>query len=351
MKFVKIISLLVTRFLINGLVLSTAVKSLMFQFIMYSDSVFDGTNQEIRDIFSIYYRGICKNPEILNFDTATLYAPLSVISLLFLPSFFYVLFLSIRYFGWKLWLVKFLENPIMFILPIWTSFSFYEKTSTASAALNLVGPNPVFPQESANDSFPKDTGVFTLTSDAKTEVVLFEPRVTKIADYATSNSSLCDDDALEDLEESEQIKSNIYKDKGASSSMNCTMDLEKIISMKSVSGELQNTELSTSPLSFSFSEIMDVERKKEAGNKKAKSKENEFEGPECEEPNFSIIQSNILYFLFFLGTFIFLAGDIFISSIRKGDPFWDKLLSALLASNLILWLWVNHDIHREEQRS
>ena len=134
LKFVKIILLLLTRFFIYGIILSAAIKSLMFQYVI--NSVFGKEDWQIREVIQIFYRGICvksSNPtlfcvksEILNFDTATLYAPLFMICLLFLPSFLFVLFLSFRFFGWKKWGEQFFENPVLFIFPIWTSFSFYK---------------------------------------------------------------------------------------------------------------------------------------------------------------------------------------------------------------------------------
>ena len=133
-KFIKIILLLLTRFFIYGIILSVAVKSLMFQFVI--NSVFDKEDRQIKEIIQIYYRGICvkssnptlfcANAEILNFDTATLYAPLFMICILYLPSFLCVLILSFRFFGWKKWREQFFENPVLFIFPIWTSFSFYK---------------------------------------------------------------------------------------------------------------------------------------------------------------------------------------------------------------------------------
>ena len=134
LKFLKIILLLLTRFFIYGIILSAAIKSLMFQYVI--NSVFGKEDWQIREVIQIFYRGICvksSNPtlfcvksEILNFDTATLYAPLFMICLLFLPSFLFVLFLSFRFFGWKKWGEQFFENPVLFIFPIWTSFSFYK---------------------------------------------------------------------------------------------------------------------------------------------------------------------------------------------------------------------------------
>ena len=120
LKFVKITLLLVTRFLMQGYILSAAIKSLMFQYIFLK--VFGQWNM-MRQVLNVYYRGLCIrsetkysskkfciNPEILSFDTAALYAPLLMISPLYFPSFSYVLYLSLRFFGARQLPRRFLEN-------------------------------------------------------------------------------------------------------------------------------------------------------------------------------------------------------------------------------------------------
>ena len=66
--------------------------------------------------------------------------------------------------------------------------------------------------------------------------------------------------------------------------------------------------------------------------------------------NFSIFQSNILYSFFFIAVFIYLSGEVYLSSIRNGDCYLlylPKLLPSLLATNLILWLDFNFGVHRQ----
>ena len=148
LKFVKMTLLLITRFFIQGIILSAAVKSLMFQYIILKVI---GQSNMLRQVFNVYYRGLCIKPEtkgwkefcinqdILSFDTATLYAPLLMISLLYFPSFLYVLYLSLRFFGARQLPLRFLENPVLFIFPVWTSFSFYKvlkKTGTERQAFD-----------------------------------------------------------------------------------------------------------------------------------------------------------------------------------------------------------------------
>ena len=66
--------------------------------------------------------------------------------------------------------------------------------------------------------------------------------------------------------------------------------------------------------------------------------------------NISIFQSNILYSIFFIAVFIYLSGEVYLSYIRNGDYFWEKiptLLPSLLAANLILWLDFNFGVQRQ----
>ena len=64
----------------------------------------------------------------MTFNQATVVAPLFLISVLFLPTIFYVLVQSIKFYGWGLanWLTSFLDDPVLFLFPILTSMSFYE---------------------------------------------------------------------------------------------------------------------------------------------------------------------------------------------------------------------------------
>ena len=97
-----------------------------------------------KEVQNLYYRGLCwplviysnatytektrfcksAGPEILTFTQATLYAPLFLISMVFLPSILYILIVNINIFGFKKFLERFFENPLLFIFPLFTSFSF-----------------------------------------------------------------------------------------------------------------------------------------------------------------------------------------------------------------------------------
>ena len=64
----------------------------------------------------------------MSFTSATVYAPISLISILYLPSIISTIVIGINFYGWKKWISQTLNNPVYFILPILTSMSFYGKT-------------------------------------------------------------------------------------------------------------------------------------------------------------------------------------------------------------------------------
>ena len=115
-----------------------AVKSLMFQYVnRYEYFKPEHIERELyKELVNHYYRGLCvrttnrnhfcNEPAMLSFNLATFTAPILFISLLYLPSFFYVLRISFKLFGFQNWMNKFFENPVLFILPLFTSFSFFQ---------------------------------------------------------------------------------------------------------------------------------------------------------------------------------------------------------------------------------
>ena len=145
-KFLKIILIIVTRFLVQSYILAMAVKSLMFKFVSRNEYFKPGhqSTKLYEDLGNLYYRGLCRpfdkrnftntveffcsneGPEILTFDQATLYMPLCLICILYLPSIIYVLKINISIFGLKALWEKFFENPVLFLFPLFTSFSFHK---------------------------------------------------------------------------------------------------------------------------------------------------------------------------------------------------------------------------------
>ena len=147
-RFMKIILLIVTRFLVQSYVLAIAVKSLMYGFVSHYQYFKPGQSARLySEVENLYYRGLCwpgvlyvngsyindpknfcdpRGPEILTFKQATLYAPLILISMVYLPSIIYVLFINFNIVGLKKFFEKFFENPLLFIFPLFTSFSFHK---------------------------------------------------------------------------------------------------------------------------------------------------------------------------------------------------------------------------------
>ena len=103
-----------------------SIKSLMYYFV-----VFDGN-----EVTNLFYRGICvpfdrardwepgkfcKPPEVLTMKQATLFAPLFILSVLYLPTLIYVTVISVRKFRKNM---KIHDKAILFIFPIFTNLCF-----------------------------------------------------------------------------------------------------------------------------------------------------------------------------------------------------------------------------------
>ena len=63
----------------------------------------------------------------MSFTSATVYAPIALISILYLPTIIYTIVIGIKFHGWNKWISQTLNNPVYFIFPILTSMSFYGK--------------------------------------------------------------------------------------------------------------------------------------------------------------------------------------------------------------------------------
>ena len=66
-----------------------------------------------------------RNPS-LSFTEATVYAPLILILILYLPTLTYIIFKGIGFYGLKNCFNEIINDPVYFIFPLFTSFSFYE---------------------------------------------------------------------------------------------------------------------------------------------------------------------------------------------------------------------------------
>ena len=95
-----------------------AIKSLMFFFVMYDSSDSD----LMKAVIEWYYRGITRHrPEQISFSQATLYFPLMIIAVLYLPSVIYVLIINSK----KHMLLS--ERVMLFVFSIATNI-FYAKS-------------------------------------------------------------------------------------------------------------------------------------------------------------------------------------------------------------------------------
>ena len=63
----------------------------------------------------------------MSFTPATVYLPITLISILYLPTIIYTIVIGINFHGWNKWISQTLNNPVYFIFPILTSMSFYGK--------------------------------------------------------------------------------------------------------------------------------------------------------------------------------------------------------------------------------
>ena len=92
-----------------------------------------------------YYKGICVKysvrsrffcfTEMMTFTVATIYAPLTIVVLIFFPTFAYLNYCSIKFYGWKYWVSAVLDNPTYYIFSIFTNISFYEYQEPETTSL------------------------------------------------------------------------------------------------------------------------------------------------------------------------------------------------------------------------
>ena len=129
LTFVKIIIMTATKFIIQSLLLSIAIKSLMYKFVSKYQYFPPHTedNELFRDLEEHYYRGLAEGSEVLTFTEATLILPLVMIAVLYLPSIFYVTYTSLQFYGKEKWSNRVLADPVYFIFPIFTCISFYHR--------------------------------------------------------------------------------------------------------------------------------------------------------------------------------------------------------------------------------
>ena len=181
--------MIITRFVFQGYIMSMVIKSLLLNFVakyqFFPFNLFE--NEEIAELFEHNYKGFCPPPkfndkvrlqsefyilndltvwltfsktkfcddiEYLSFSEASLFAPLTLLVLLYLPTIIYVTVSSIKFYDWNSWSNSVLDDPVHFIFPIFTNISFYKKRNNASLNTKRDTEKEIISQkkETKNDS-------------------------------------------------------------------------------------------------------------------------------------------------------------------------------------------------------
>ena len=121
--FCKIFLFILTKFLVQSYCLSMAIKSIMF----YSALTFDSEKNSniFNNLLQYYYKGVNNEPQVLTFDQATLYAPLIILTLLFLPSIIFAFVCSIWNTGCGSWSENFVKNMVLFLFAVMSNMSYF----------------------------------------------------------------------------------------------------------------------------------------------------------------------------------------------------------------------------------
>ena len=300
------------------------------------------------EVFGVTYRGLCTKDdhdeycsklEVMTFDQATLYAPMVMITVVFLPALIYILFCSLRVFGSKNLLRGFLQNPVIFIFPLWTSFSFFGNKSR-------IRNEPIIAKR-ANEKVVDDKkdgchfsrvrafksnrcpsteylriNIDSLPSTSTRSSSFILPTPTTRGSVATFLSNEAEDakytrmlgDVYSIPERRKRSNSFPFTKKAISYSSQHINGLSRAHSENQLKMEFKNLE--TDLQIYRFKDLLF-------------------------DPNFSSKQSNILYALFLYGAFSYLLGDLYFTYFRLGVlNFWalPKIYMAILACNILLWL-------------
>ena len=285
-----------------------AIKSLMFQYVMRNE-YFKPEHSETKmykELRDRYYRGISQSPQLLSFDEATLYFPIIEITLLFLPSFFYVLNNSFKFFGFNKWMEKFFENPVLFIFPLLTSFSFYEiieeiKTNDINIKRYIRNLNEIQKRTQNDNNLTKKV--------LKTRRTLSLP--------------------------------TLYNETGIS-----TPDLEGVESEPCLisAANISKKEIRRRNLSAPSSSMTMIGLNKDNDIEKVETGQGDSirKTSQRYDPKFSVFQSNVLYMLFFLGAFTVFGLDVCFQ-LNKNEEIGEdtQVFLFLFVVNVILWMDFN----------
>ena len=120
LTFLKSVFLIFSKVITQAYFLAKCVKNLMYYFVIY-----DGT-----DVMNQFYPELCQHsnepnrfcePQILTMKEATLYAPVIVLSVLYLPTLIYVSIVSVKKVNKSM---KVHDLALLFIFPIFTNMYF-----------------------------------------------------------------------------------------------------------------------------------------------------------------------------------------------------------------------------------
>ena len=127
LTFIKIFLFILTKFLVQSYVLSIAIKSLMYYVAIQADHKHN--HDLYNDIFNLYYRGIYDAAQLLTFNQATLFAPIMILVLIFLPPVICGLVFSFWHAGMRSWSGNFVQNAVLLLFAVTTNMSYFSKRS------------------------------------------------------------------------------------------------------------------------------------------------------------------------------------------------------------------------------
>ena len=240
----------------------------------------------------------CWGPEILTFEQATLYAPIISFLFVYLPSIFYVLIININIFGLKKFSEKFFESPLLFIFPLFTSFSFHKTIEEPVEEIPLSKNKP------RANSMPIINSPRISRDGVSKMNIRFEGE-TKISNFCTGS-----------LPSNSIISDRRNKKRG-------------MIEMSTLMPRMKK--------SSSLPELRMPQSQEKTGRKKTSTK-----SIKSAQPIFSLFHSNILYILFLFGYFTCIGGDLIMQwaknrFISKNT----KIFVSIFIVNIFLWIDFN----------
>ena len=227
-----------------------------------------------------------------------MYAPIISFSFIYLPSIFYVLVININIFGLKKFSAKFFESPLLFIFPLFTSFSFHKTIE------ETVEEMPEIKNKQRANSMPIINSTRRSREGVSKTNIRFEDE-TKISNICAGSLA------------SNSILSHRRNKKRGMIEMSTLRPKMKKIS--------------------SLPELKMPQSQEKTGRKKTSTK-----SIKSEQPIFSRFHSNILYILFLFGYFTCIGGDLIMQwaknrSISKNT----KIFVSIFIINIFLWIDFN----------